>query len=63
MYDQGNADPYVDPQTGVFINALDIVDADTLAAAEADFAYRRTVELFTQPALGRFDLIHLRAIL
>lgn len=62
MHDQDSVDPYVDPRTGVFVNLLGITDANRLAAADVDFAYRRTVELFSRPALGRFDLAHLRAI-
>jgi len=62
VHDQDSVDPYVDPRTGVFVNLLGITDANRLAAADVDFAYRRTVELFSRPALGRFDLAHLRAI-
>jgi cell filamentation protein len=57
-----DADPYLDPATGVLKNRLGIADAVTLEQAEADVVAIRAYELSQTPLKGNFDLKHLRAI-
>ncbi|MFF4057626.1 Fic/DOC family protein [Streptomyces sp. NPDC001668] len=51
-------DPYVLPN-GVLRNRLDIADAVTLAAAEADITRARLLQVSEQAPPGEFDLAHL----
>lgn len=55
-------DPYVDPETGVLLNLLNIKDAATLEEAETDYAAIRTYEMRRDGLAGDFDLAHLQAI-
>ena len=57
-----NLDRYLDPDTGVLKNKLDIRDEATLAIAEADYVAARSYELAQHPINGAFDLSHLKAI-
>jgi cell filamentation protein len=54
--------PYVDATTGVAYNKLGITDRKQLAAAEYRLTNLRGAELAASPAVGRFDLDHLRGI-
>ncbi len=54
-------DPYVDPDTGVLVNLLDLSDADQLQAAEADLAFARAELLELHPLPGDYDVAHLQA--
>ena len=55
-------DHYIDPESGVLKNRLNITDEALLEAIEADFVAERSRELFESPLNGRFDLDHLQAI-
>lgn len=56
-----SADPYIDPQTGVFLNTLGIADRDELATAEADITAFALYRLERQHLPGKYDLTHLCA--
>lgn len=55
-------DPYVYPGTNVLKNLRDIRDPDSLAKFEGNMTTRRLIELSNEPAPGRFDAAHLKAI-
>jgi cell filamentation protein len=59
-YSEG--DHYVDPESGVLKNLLQISDQVLLDTAEADFVAARSRELALKPLPGKFDLSHLQAI-
>jgi len=50
------------PGTDVFKNKVGITDAQTLAAAEADFSAIRLTELHLKPLVGAFTTEHLQRI-
>ena len=55
-------DPYVDPNSGVLRNRLNLTDPVLLASAEAAYTRKRLAELERRPLPGHFDLPHLQAI-
>jgi cell filamentation protein len=55
-------DPYVYPETRILRNLLEIRDPAALEAFEADATIHRLAELHANPASGRFDTAHLKAI-
>ena len=56
------SDPYRDPQTGVLINRLGILNDRELAQTEYTITNHRLAELGMTPIAGTFDLPHLEAI-
>ena len=56
------SDSYRDPQTGVLINTLGILNDRDLAQAEYTITHLRLAELGMTPIAGIFDLPHLEAI-
>ncbi|MCU0269829.1 MAG: Fic family protein [Acidimicrobiales bacterium] len=54
-------DPYVDPDTGVLVNLLGLVDAEQLEAAEADLSFARAALLELHRLPGDYDVAHLQA--
>jgi cell filamentation protein len=54
-------DPYVEPDTGVFVNLLGLSDAGRLQAAEADLVFARGELLELHPLPGDYDVAHLQA--
>ena len=56
------SDPYRDPQTGVLINTLGIMNERDLARAEYTITNLRLAELGMTAIAGTFDLPHLEAI-
>jgi len=61
-YPTDGSDPYVDPQSGVLLNLLGIVDQAELDNVEGALVAVRVQELATIPTAGRFDLAYLQAI-
>ena len=55
-------DNYLNPETGVLKNILDISDEEELKTAEASLVAWRSFQLADNPLEGRFDLDHLQAI-
>jgi len=55
-------DPYVDFETGVLKNLLGITTVGKLDTAEADITAAAIASIPDQPALGEFDLDHLKNI-
>ena len=55
-------DLYLNPETGVLKNILDISDEEELKTAEASLVAWRSFQLADNPLKGRFDLDHLQAI-
>jgi cell filamentation protein len=53
-------DPYLDLQTGVLRNRLEITDRAELAQAEAELTSYRLIELQLNPLPGCYDLAHLQ---
>jgi cell filamentation protein len=62
MTKYSNHDHYLNSETGVLINRLNIQDEPTLEKAEATFYLLRSVDLSQNPVQGNFDLAHLQAI-
>lgn len=56
------SDPYVDPTTGIMRNSVGARTQPELDRIEAAFASVRAYELEKGPAIGRYDLDHLRSI-
>ncbi|MCC8616306.1 Fic/DOC family protein [Xanthomonas vesicatoria] len=56
------SDPYVDPTTGIMRNSVGARTQPDLDRIEAAFASVRAYELEKGPAVGRYDLDHLRSI-
>lgn len=54
-------DPYVDPETGVLVNLLDLTDAEALASSEAQYVALGLHELDQHPLPGDYDVAHLQA--
>ncbi|MGO4615695.1 hypothetical protein AB4305_15075 [Nocardia sp. 2YAB30] len=54
-------DPYVDPESGVLCNRLEILDADLLRRVESDLSLAALADLGTRILPGSYDLDHLRA--
>ena len=61
MSSAADADPYLDPASGVLRNRLGITDAGELAQVEAALTASRLVDLERQRLPGRYDLAHLQA--
>jgi cell filamentation protein len=57
-----STDPYTYPATNVLRNLRDIRDPEILARFEAEATVLRIAELIHRPILGRFDVVHLKAI-
>lgn len=55
-------DPYIDSETGVLKNLLTISSSEELENAEADITAAVIASLPDEPALGVFDLEHLKSI-
>jgi cell filamentation protein len=55
-------DPYIDPDTGVLKNLLDITSEKKLKNAEADITASIIASISDQLSLGNFDLGHLKKI-
>lgn len=55
-------DPYINAETGVLKNLFDISSSEELEEAEADITAAAIASIPDQPALGDFDLDHLRDI-
>jgi cell filamentation protein len=55
------ADPYIDPATGLLRNRLEVTDQATLTAVERDLTYTVLGRLAVRPLPGRLDLAHLQA--
>jgi cell filamentation protein len=55
-------DPYIDDKTGVLKNLLDITSTKELEAAEADITAAVIASIPDRPAVGNFDLDHLKNI-
>ncbi len=55
-------DPYIDAETGVLKNLLGISTSEDLKDAEADITTSIIASLPDQPALGQFDLEHLKNV-
>jgi cell filamentation protein len=53
-------DPYIDSETGVLKNLLGISSSEELENAEADITVAVIASIPDQPALGDFDLDHLK---
>jgi cell filamentation protein len=62
MTKYSNSDHYLDPQTGILKNLLNITSEEELENAEATFASIRSYEMAQNPIRGNFDLEHLKAI-
>lgn len=62
MSARNEADPYVDPQSGIMKNKLGITDEKALQAAERDFTRARIAELSANPVKGKFDLEHIKDV-
>jgi len=62
MSRHSGSDPYVDPESGVLKNRLDLSGDAMLEQAEAAFVATRSYELVLAPVEGGFDLAHLQAI-
>ena len=62
MSKYSNDDEYIDPQTGVLKNLLNIASEAILEENEATFASIRSFELVKNPLPGDFDLAHLQAL-
>ena len=57
-----NPDPYIDFETGTLKNLLGLKTTEELEAAEADITAAAIASVSDEPALGNFDLEHLRNI-
>ncbi|MBI3631040.1 MAG: Fic family protein [Candidatus Sungbacteria bacterium] len=57
-----NDDQYIDPNTGVLKNLLNIASESELEENEATFASIGSFELAKKPLPGKFDLAHLKAL-
>lgn len=57
-----NPDPYIDFETGVLKNLLDITIEEKLEEAEADITYAVIASISEGPALGEFNLEHMQNI-
>lgn len=55
-------DPYLDPDTGILMNSLGIVNEADLEDAETTISVATIASLEEHPVLGEFDLTHLQAI-
>lgn len=55
-------DPYLDPDTGILRNTLEITTQPELDEAEADISTAVLAGLIDNPIPGNFDLAHLQAI-
>lgn len=56
------ADPYIDPDTGILRNLLSLTKIEELEKAEADITTSAILDLTKHPVPGNFDLAHLQAI-
>jgi cell filamentation protein len=55
-------DPYLDPDTGIFVNKFGITDQPTLDAVEFELTSAQIASFEEDPVPGNFDLAHLKAI-
>lgn len=60
--DSSDADPYIDPSTGILHNLVGATTRDALSAAEGDLVFTRLVQLTDRPLAGTADLAELQAI-
>lgn len=60
--DSSDADPYIDPSTGILRNLIGAETRDALSIAEGDLVFARLVQLAERPPAGTGDLVELQAI-
>jgi len=56
------ADPYIDPATGILRNLVGAETREALSTAEGDLVFARLVQLTERPPVGSGDLAELQAI-